>query len=75
MTRHRHTVEEPRAHLERAGWSVQVWPVPPSGRVATAIRGGQQLLSSGATEEEALGRVCRLAEELGLLGTNEGGGR
>jgi hypothetical protein len=75
MTRHRHTVEETRDRLERAGWSVQVWPVPLSGRVATVTRGGHQLLSSGPTEEEALRRACRQAEARGLLATNEGCGR
>ena len=69
------TAEESRARLERAGWSVQVWPVPLGGRVATATRGGHQLLSSGATEAEALWRLRLAAEAPGLWGTDQGGGR
>jgi hypothetical protein len=67
--------EESRDRPHRAGWSVQEWPVPLGGRVATATNASHQLLARGATEAEALWRACRQAAALGLLGTNEGGGR
>jgi hypothetical protein len=63
--------EESRARLEQAGWSVRVWPVPLGVRVSATSDKGRLLFASGATAAEALGRLCRLAEALSLLGTEE----
>jgi hypothetical protein len=59
--------EESRTRLERACWPVRLWHVPLGVRLAATTDEGRLLFASGATEAEALGRVCRLAQALGLL--------
>jgi hypothetical protein len=46
---------------------VRIWHAPLSVRLAVTADEGRLLFASGATEAEAPGRVCRLAEALGLL--------
>jgi hypothetical protein len=68
------TVGESRARLERADWSVRVWPIPLGVRLAATSAQGWQLFSAGATEAEALWRVCHQARAMGLLRADDGDG-
>ena len=68
------TVEESRARLERAGWSVRVWPIPRGARLAATSAEGWLLFSVGTTEPEALWGVCCQARAMGLLWADDGDG-